>query len=180
MKTVSHLAELRNETNHKPLSQMKRRAEPSRAEPSRAEPSRAELLAFKSRLHDASWLARVKSRGCGRRRFMQHMESSTGWTSKRVASSIVRLAWNVCAHPRDLTHTSRLASCKRSFTDGCIMSARSDHFSKFDGCKMSPDESHQQLQTCTEGLIISILYFNILLDLIKYTRNSISQTIIQL
>jgi hypothetical protein len=43
-----------------------------------------------------SWLARFKSRGCARRRFMQVMESSTGWTLKRVATSIILFAWNVC------------------------------------------------------------------------------------
>jgi hypothetical protein len=165
MKTVSHLAELRNETNHKPLCQKNRRAEPSYWHSS--------LI----------YMMQVDLR-----------ESSPGDAGEDVSCNIwkvrqVELRRELRVPLCDLHETSaripgtwltraRLASCKRSFTDGCIMSARSDHFRKFDGCEMSPDESHQLLQTCTEGLIISILYFNILLDLIKY--NSISQTIIQL
>jgi hypothetical protein len=45
-------------------------------------------LSLKPRLHDASFLARVKSRGCARRRLMQVMGSWTGWTFKRVATSL--------------------------------------------------------------------------------------------
>jgi hypothetical protein len=51
------------------------------------------LKLFKPCLHDACWLARVKFRG----RCMQCMESWSGWTLKRVATYIMRLAWNVCA-----------------------------------------------------------------------------------
>jgi hypothetical protein len=44
------------------------------------------------RLHDASLLARVKYRGCARRRFMQVMKCSTGLTLKQTATSIILLA----------------------------------------------------------------------------------------
>jgi hypothetical protein len=70
------------------------------------------LSRSKPRLRDASWLARAKFRGRASWRFVQVMESSRGWTLKRVATSIVLLAWNVCAHPRHLTLASQLASCK--------------------------------------------------------------------
>jgi hypothetical protein len=36
------------------------------------------VKSLKPRVHDASWLARVKAQGCARRRFMQVTESSTG------------------------------------------------------------------------------------------------------
>jgi hypothetical protein len=44
-------------------------------------------LLVKPCIHDASWLARVKSRECPPRRFIQVMESSAGWRLKRVATS---------------------------------------------------------------------------------------------
>jgi hypothetical protein len=50
------------------------------------------IMSFKPRLHDASWIARVKPRECARRRFMHVMESSTGRSSKRVVTSITLLA----------------------------------------------------------------------------------------
>jgi hypothetical protein len=79
------------------------------------------LSAFKARLHDASLLARVTTRGCECRRFMQVIESSKGWTLKRVATSIILLVWYVrlCAHPRYLSRVSKLSSCIRGFTKKC-------------------------------------------------------------
>jgi hypothetical protein len=67
---------------------------------------------LKSRLHDASWLGRVKSRWWGRRRSCV-IESSTAPTLKLVATSIIVFALNVCAHPQRLTRVSQLASRKR-------------------------------------------------------------------
>jgi hypothetical protein len=58
---------------------------------------RTEPRSFKRYLHDAGWLTRVKCRGCARRCFMQVMISWTGLNLKLVATSIILLAWNVCA-----------------------------------------------------------------------------------
>jgi hypothetical protein len=78
--------------------------------------------------HDASWLARVKPRECGLARvkprecarwcFMHIMTNWTGWTLKRVATSITLLAWNVCARiPGRLPRANQLASCIHGLTD---------------------------------------------------------------
>jgi hypothetical protein len=61
-------------------------------------------------LPDASLLARVKSQGRARRRFMQVIESSICWNLKRIATLIILLAWNFLrAHPRLLTRARKLA-----------------------------------------------------------------------
>jgi hypothetical protein len=45
------------------------------------------------------------------------LQSSTGWTLKWVATSIIPLAWSDCAHPRHLTRARKLSSCKLGLTD---------------------------------------------------------------
>jgi hypothetical protein len=56
----------------------------------------------------ASWLARIKYRGCPRRNFMQ-VEILT-------CRSSVTCMKRLRAHPRDLTCASQLSSCKRGST----------------------------------------------------------------
>jgi hypothetical protein len=57
--------------------------------------------------------------------FQASYEKFAGLTWKRVATSIIVVAWNVCALPRHLTRARKAASCKRRLSDSLLLTVLS-------------------------------------------------------